>query len=1108
MRRLLLERRNLTHHWRSYLAIALGVAAGTASLTGALLVGDSMRGSLRALALDRLAGVSYAVQSPGYFREELANAAAADAQPMIIVRGGATRPDRSATAAGVQVMGVQPDFLTEQSELPPRGVILNTALADELWVSVGDDVLLRIPAAPAISPETLLGRRDTPIVSLRLTVAQVLPDNNVAGFSLVATQATPRNAFVPLPTLQRALEQEERANTIVSRKPISELQLSTSLRLADYGITLRTASDLGYVALEHDALLIPPAIETLGREAADAAGLPVTGALAGLAIAMQIERDARRSVPYSTVAGVEPLSNRSNSMTALGSGSVPVPEPGTILLNDWAANDLGATVGDMLRLTYYVTDSPGELQTESTTFRVAGVVPLAAGAADPGLVPEYPGVSDATRISDWDPPFPIDLARIRDKDEAYWNTHRATPKAFVTLADAQRLWATLPNRFGRVTSLRVVPPAGDPLEPVRSSWEEAILSRANLSHAAISIVDVRARALDASQGATDFSSLFVGFSMFVIAAAAMLVALLFRLHVEQRGRTIGLWLALGFTRRNVALRLWRESMLVAVYAAVVGLLAARGYAALMLHGLRTWWSDATNAPFLTLHETDMTYVVGLVASLLIASVALAWALRGLTRVPVPMLLAGATQVPEPSRKLGRRSFIPAILGYMLALTVIALSAVFELIAITTAFFVAGVVLLVSELVQFRFWLRGRRTSTKVDLVELAERNLQRAPGRSLLVAALVASATFLIVALQAMRLTPTDAPDVPESPTGGFTLIAETTVPLLHNPGTNAGRTALDPKESTASTLSDTRIYPFRLRDGDATSCLNLYRPREPRLLGATQDMIHRGGFRFGATTTASDAERDNPWLLLNRQLPDGVVPAIADEASALWQLHKNLGDEIEITAGNGTPTRLKLVALTRGSILQGELIIAEEQFVRLFPRQSGYAFFLLETPPDQVQSVESAAERAFADYGFATTSTRERQREFFAVQNTYLSTFQALGGLGLLIGTFGLAAALLRGIWERRGELALLRTLGFSRTELGFTVLVENAFLVGIGLLSGAVAAAVVIAPHVYQRGINVPWFSLAAMLLGIFVAGLLAGTIAVATALWAPLLPALRSE
>ena len=54
--------------------------------------------------------------------------------------------------------------------------------------------------------------------------------------------------------------------------------------------------------------------------------------------------------------------------------------------------------------------------------------------------------------------------------------------------------------------------------------------------------------------------------------------------------------------------------------------------------------------------------------------------------------------------------------------------------------------------------------------------------------------------------------------------------------------------------------------------------------------------------------------------------------------------------------------------------------------------------------------------------SVPDRIAAFHRVENTYLSTFQSLGALGLLLGTAGLAAVLLRNVLERRRELALLR--------------------------------------------------------------------------------------
>src|SRR5881392_704377 len=62
----------LRHHWRINLSVALGVAAATAVLTGALIIGDSVRGSLRHLVLDRLGKIDELLVLDRFFSEELA----------------------------------------------------------------------------------------------------------------------------------------------------------------------------------------------------------------------------------------------------------------------------------------------------------------------------------------------------------------------------------------------------------------------------------------------------------------------------------------------------------------------------------------------------------------------------------------------------------------------------------------------------------------------------------------------------------------------------------------------------------------------------------------------------------------------------------------------------------------------------------------------------------------------------------------------------------------------------------------------------------------------------------------------------------------------------
>jgi len=137
-----------------------------------------------------------------------------------------------------------------------------------------------------------------------------------------------------------------------------------------------------------------------------------------------------------------------------------------------------------------------------------------------------------------------------------------------------------------------------------------------------------------------------------------------------------------------------------------------------------------------------------------------------------------------------------------------------------------------------------------------------------------------------------------------------------------------------------------------------------------------------------------------------------------------------------------------------------------------------------------------------------ERLAVFHRVENTYLATFQTLGGLGLLLGTVGLAAVLLRNVLERRRELALLRAVGYNAGDLRLIVLAENVFLLATGLVLGTLCALVAIAPAWTERGGRLPVVSLGWLLGAVVVTGLAASLVATAASLRAPLLSSLRTE
>src|SRR5439155_15494879 len=252
-------------------------------------------------------------------------------------------------------------------------------------------------------------------------------------------------------------------------------------------------------------------------------------------------------------------------------------------------------------------------------------------------------------------------------------------------------------------------------------------------------------------------------------------------------------------------------------------------------------------------------------------------------------------------------------------------------------------------------------------------------------------------------------------------------------------RDELNLPPDAASTLQDVSFYPFRFRAGEDASCLNLYQPRRPRLLGVPRSLVDRGGFQFKESEAHSAATHSNTWSLLGEDRDDGAIPVFGEANTVQWILHKGLGQELEVPDEHGRPVRLHIVGLLQDSVFQGELLMSEANFLKLYPREEGYSFFLIDAPPERAGPVRDLLETALANHGFTVTPTAERLQAYLAGENTYLSTFQALGGLGLLLGALGLAVVLMRSVWKRRGGLALLRALGYRRSALGWLMLAEN---------------------------------------------------------------------
>jgi len=308
--------------------------------------------------------------------------------------------------------------------------------------------------------------------------------------------------------------------------------------------------------------------------------------------------------------------------------------------------------------------------------------------------------------------------------------------------------------------------------------------------------------------------------------------------------------------------------------------------------------------------------------------------------------------------------------------------------------------------------------------------------------------------------------------------------------------------------LEGVHFVPFRVREGDEASCLNLNAAQRPKLLGVKPELFEgRFAFAKGDGWKALKSETDQR-LLTSSPTNEITIPAIGDANSIQWAMHKKVGDTIDYVDERGQPFKVRIVGAVANSILQGQLIIDEGQFVKRFPNESGYRMFLVDAPSNAMSKVSATLSRALQDVGLELTSAPDRLAQFNAVQNTYLGTFQVLGGLGLLLGSVGLGIVVLRNVLERRGELALLMAVGFRKSTVQRLLLVENGALLAVGLTIGVVAAGVAVLPAMLSPTNELPYGSLAVTLGAVLLNGGLWTWAATRVAVRGDLLQALRNE
>ena len=819
---------SLWHYRYAYIGVLLGSVLGAMVLLGALFAGSSVKESLRQISENRVGKTTHLITGGDrFFREALAGELEKDsdliAAPVLLAKGVASKGRESVNQ--VQLVGVTHrfwDFAPEETELKlsESKVAVNEVLAQRLGLGVGDTLVVRFQKPGVVGGNAPVAGADPSLESVRCTVTEVLGDSSFGRFSLETTQVPQPSVFLPLALLQEAFEFPGRANLLLlkTEQAVSDLRsrLSEAVTLLDYQLSLEWLPQAGAWEVKSERVFID-------RDIGDALANGIEGIQPVTSYLVNGITIGDRSTPYSIGAAVDP------STVSFLPDDLAADE---LVINQWTADDLGAQAGDAIELTYFQSDASGLLTEASSSYTLRAVVPLEGLAADQDWMPDFPGISEAEVPSDWDAGLPMDLERIRETDEAYWEEHRGAPKVFLSLQAGLDIWST---QWGNYTALRI--PAeeqadlsGELLASLRPEMNQLIVQ------------DFQAQAQASASSAVDFGGLFIGMSFFLILAALGLVAMLFQFCLLQRNRESALLGSLGI--RGKQMMRWRlaEALVLLLVGSAAGLPLAAWYTQGILAFLESIWVGQTSSATFVFHADSATIAVGIFSFLFLSLLVLWYSLRRQAKRALSIRLkAGEEDVVDFKRPWKTRVLVVGGL-------VVGLGAVFasgRVMPAQGAFYLAGFALLVAGLALCRLWLlKSKRTERieTMDAANLGKLNIASRVSRSLTVVGLIAAAVFMVLSVASFRKHVGDDWLERSSGTGGFALLVETTT-AQNLPRDGIG-TTFDIFETTKDDLGE--VVPFRKGAGDNVNCFNLNTTSQPQLISVAVDKLEElGAFRL-----------------------------------------------------------------------------------------------------------------------------------------------------------------------------------------------------------------------------------------------------------------------
>jgi len=1068
--------RSLWYFRKQHLAVFTGTLISTAVLTGALIIGDSVNFSLRKLVEARLGNTEYVLVSGSRFvRADLASEQSSIMQvssaPLMLLQGIAINSDANLRINTAQVVGIDSSFWTFAGKAMPsleqEQAMVSENVAQKLNLKKGDEFLLRVENATIIPVNAPFVPESKPSVAIRLTIKAIVNDSCFGRFSLRSNQAAPFNVFVSRRFILKKLNLSNLSNCILfsdhKKKNIPQVLLEQSLskvwQTEDAGLEIHKLSDsINYEISSNRVFIDEPISQAILK-----IPLPQQKVLTYLVNSIRFNG---KTTPYSFITAASfPIVPENIKMDE-------------IIVNQWLSEDLGVKVGDSISLDYYVIGPLRRLSEKSRRFVVRQVIPTERGLNNRSLMPSFPGLSDAGSCRDWNTGIPIDLKKIRYKDEKYWNDFKGTPKAFISLETGVDLWS---NQFGNLTAIRF-----SSKDITVDSLQKAIIRNIAPADIGINITPVHQNGLLAANNAVDFGELFLSLSFFIIAAGILLTVLLHTLNVETRNLESGVLAGLGLNNKSILRIRFAESSMVILFGGIFGALFGILYNYGLMKGLNSVWHDAVRVNTLEVNIKFSTLLIGSLGGIIIALLSVFFVTRRKLKHSIANLVKGisadSTSIISQKMMSGKIIAFIGIIGALILVSVSIATSSFEnagLFLSAGGLFLIGSSAFIIQNISYSGKISGQSV---MSISHLAIKNAGRNRGRSITIILVLAIGIFSIILTGSYRKTFYGSENTRKSGVGGFLLWAETTLPIIYNLNTPEGKKNL--MVNNEKDLKNVQFLQLQSLDGDDASCLNLNQVQHPRILGISPDEFDkRRAFSF--SQLQNDVNKDHPWISLDCNMGKNVYPAFADQTVIKYGLKKSLGDTLFYKNETGDTIKLVIIGGLDNSIFQGNLLISDKVFGKQFPSSGGSKIILIDAPKEKEEPVAEIIRNSFADYGIEITQASSRLAEFNSVENTYLSVFMALGGLGIIIGTLGMGIILYRNMLERQHELGVLLALGFKKSEIFRLVVTENIFLLTAGIICGLVSSIIGILPSILSPAFSVNVMFLVAIIVSVFIIG-----------------------